>query len=67
MDTHMEFVRARGADSHRYTNHHHGIPVMTRQETDLMLTRIESIESKAKNGILVHYEPLPNRPVAREP
>ncbi|MFW5995405.1 MAG: DNA-methyltransferase [Spirochaetia bacterium] len=49
---HMEFVRRRSEEGKplQYTNGPHGFPVMTKQETDLELERVEGVDRRPDAG-----------------
>ncbi|MBW1803280.1 MAG: site-specific DNA-methyltransferase [Deltaproteobacteria bacterium] len=58
---HMEFVKARfeKKGAFKYRNKHYHFPVITRQETDLLLNRISSVEQGEKNmfNVICSEEP----------
>jgi modification methylase len=46
----------------RHTNRHYGFPVVTRQEIDLQLHPLETVEASAENVFVVHYGAAPQAP-----
>ena len=57
---HAEFVQVhtRAKGPLKYTNLHHGFPIVTRQETGLQLYTIVDIHVKSAVELLASYEPL---------
>jgi DNA modification methylase len=60
LSDHLAFVQqhesAKGAL--KYVNRHYGFPVVTEQESDLILHQVEDIHVEEKDSIRVEYEPL---------
>jgi modification methylase len=57
LNRHLEFVNKRKMDSYefKYQNSHYGFPVMTRQERELALPFIESIQKLSPEKYRVEY------------
>ena len=58
LEAHRRFAGS-GARELRYHNEALGTPVMTRQETDLRLDHLVTIEEGAGEGLVAHHAPLP--------
>jgi len=58
LDAHLQFVRERQENGKpiKYTNQVYGFPVITRQETELMLPLPVSVEESAENRWQVKYD-----------
>ena len=56
---HMDFVNDRLAGNQilKYQNRHYGFPVMTSQETDLYIHRLEKSTPIEEKSVEVHYLP----------
>lgn len=54
---HLGFVKVRfeEKDAFKYKNRHYQFPVMTKQETDLLINKVSSVEQVKKNVFGVHY------------
>lgn len=65
---HRQFIREREAAGKpiKHTNQVYGFPVITRQETELMIPLPATLQETAKNRFTATYE-LPQAPVAGEP
>jgi DNA modification methylase len=65
IEAHAEFIRARHAERgpFGYRNEPHGFPVVTRQEMELELEKLEAIEARSETEFEVRYaaEPEPAR------
>lgn len=59
--THEAFVRDHSARKAppKHTNRYYRFPVMTRQETDLLLPAVADVASSGDNGFMVQYGPRP--------
>ena len=57
LEAHLEFVNQRTASGYEFNhwNRHYGFPVMTRQETDLLLNRPRHVEETENNSFRVTY------------
>ena len=63
LDNHLEFVGHKSASGHRFkhTNRHYGFPVMTGQETELLLNEVLAVQRTGKNEYTVSYGDKPQR------
>jgi len=66
---HHDFIKERIASKGdlKYTNHHYGFAVMTRQEQNLYLERVKSIQYLSENRFTVKYANLGSVPDADQP
>ncbi len=57
-DDHLTFIRARTASGQpvKYTNQVYGFPVVTRQETELIILRPKALDETAPGHFRVYYE-----------
>ena len=60
---HLEFVKARfeKKGAFKYKNKHYQVPVMTKQETDLLINKVSSVEQVEENLYNVTYSEKPQR------
>jgi len=60
---HLEFVQGRFEEKgvFKYKNKHYQFPIMTRQETDLLINKISSLEQIKKNIFNVKYSEKPQK------
>jgi len=60
---HLAYLESRSADKgkFKYLNQHYKFPVMTRQEVELFINPLESIEQTAKNSMEVAYADVPDQ------
>jgi len=61
INDHLAFVEAREADKGKlkYINRHYQFPVMTRQEVELFINPLKSVQQTAKNTLEVAYADTP--------
>ncbi len=61
IDRHVSFTaeRIQSGKPMKYINRHYGVPVVTRQETDLFFSPIAAVRPVAENGIEVTYADRP--------
>jgi hypothetical protein len=66
IDAHTRFVKERRGQGKevKHSNTHHGVPVMTRQETGLRFHEIERIEETPEGSFLATYRGARKRPAA---
>ncbi|RQD77172.1 MAG: site-specific DNA-methyltransferase [Candidatus Syntrophonatronum acetioxidans] len=60
MEKHLEFIEERNKNNKplRHYNHHHNIPVTTRQETCLKLHEIEGVQERSPLNYVASYKEL---------
>ena len=58
---HLEFVKKRTKEKGplKYKNKHYGFPVMTSQETELLLNQLKSIKRVSETSLEIHYSDEP--------
>jgi DNA modification methylase len=63
IDDHLAYVESRLADKgkFKYINRHYRFPVMTRQEVELFINPLQSVEQSAGNRFEVAYANTPDR------
>jgi DNA modification methylase len=67
LEHHLEFVenRIRNAGGFKYTNKHYRFPVITRQEVDLVLNDLSTVEQVDRTSFEVQYSKAPQEAYVR--
>lgn len=68
MNAHLDFVETRSAlkGDLKYRNRHYGFPVMTRQEIELQLVKVQNLQFKSNNRFVVRYQDDQKEPVVSD-